>query len=245
MISCHNLTKSFGKNDAVSEASFDVSTGTICALLGPNGAGKSTLVKMLTGLLKPSAGTAQVNSISITERELKSTIGVLPESLALFDGLTISEHLRLTGSVYGLTSAETRLRTDQLLRILTLEHGRHTFIHQCSYGMKKKTALAMALLPNSRALFLDEPFEGIDPVTAETIRVLLRTIAGRGVTVLLTSHILSLVEQVADQVIVINKGRIALDGPIADLPKGLERSYFDIIQQTRTEELGWLGFNEW
>ena len=244
MIHCNRLTKSFNGKVAVAEASFEVPTGSICALLGPNGAGKSTLIKMLTGLMKPSGGTAHIDGTSINERELKRNIGVLPESLALFDGLTVAEHLKLTGAVYQLTSAEIRLRSDQLLRVLKLESGRHTFIHQCSYGMKKKTALAMALLPNPRALFLDEPFEGIDPVTAETIRVMLRKIAGRSVTVLLTSHILSLVDRVADQVIVINKGRIALDVATGDLPKGLEDTYFDIVQQAPEEELGWLGFRE-
>jgi len=161
---------------------------------------------MLTGLLQPTAGTAEVCGIRIADAALKGVAGVLPESLALFDALTIGEHLELTGAIYKLPSADVQSRTEQLLRILQLEHSRNTFIHQCSYGMKKKTALAMALLPNPRALFLDEPFEGLDPITARTIRSQLHALSRRGVTVLLTSHILPLVDRIADKVVIINHG---------------------------------------
>jgi ABC-2 type transport system ATP-binding protein len=140
-----------------------------------------------------------------------------------------------------LKLAETRARIDQLLRVLRLEEGRNTFIQRCSYGMKKKTALAMALLSNPRALFLDEPFEGIDPVTAETIRIQLRAIAQRGITILLTSHILSLVDRVADQVVMINHGRIVFDAAVAELPQNLEDLYFELVERSEGEELEWLG----
>jgi ABC-2 type transport system ATP-binding protein len=196
---------------------------------------------MLTGLMRPSAGTAQICELALDNPELKRIVGVLPESLALFDALTVGEHLELTGAVYGLKTSDTRLRTEQLLRLLRLEHGRNTFVHQCSYGMKKKTSLAMALLPNPRALFLDEPFEGLDPITAETIRVQLRAIAQRGVTVLLTSHILSMVDRVADQVVMIRRGELVLDSAIRELPKSLEESYFERVETTTAEDLEWLG----
>jgi len=125
--------------------------------------------------------------------------------------------------------------------VLRLTHGRNTFIHQCSYGMKKKTSLAMALLPNPRALFLDEPFEGLDPITADTIRAQLRAIAQRGVTVLLTSHILPMVDRVADQVVMIHQGRVVLDAPIRELPKSLEEIYFEQVEAAAPEDLEWLG----
>ena len=241
MISCRGLTKTFGGFRAVNTASFEVRAGEVCALLGPNGAGKSTIVRMLTGLLEPTAGSAEVCGIPIANPALKNAIGVLPESLALFDALTVEEHLELTGAIYKVKSAEVRSRTGQLLRILRLEHGRDTFLHECSYGMKKKTALAMALLPNPRALFLDEPFEGLDPVTAQTMRTLLRSIAQRGVTVLLTSHILSLVDRVADQVVMINRGAIVLDSPTEQLAKTLEEHYFELVESPSREDLEWLG----
>lgn len=242
MIACQGLTKTFGDFRAVSAASFQVGPGSVCALLGPNGAGKSTLVKMLTGLLPPTSGTAEVCGIPLGDTALKGIAGVLPESLALFDALTIGEHLELTGAIYKLRTTEIQSRTNQLLRLLQLEHGRHTFIHQCSYGMKKKTALAMALLPNPRALFLDEPFEGLDPITARTIRNQLRAISRRGVTVLLTSHILPLVDRIADKVVMISRGSIVLDAEVADLPKTLEETYLELAAATVSDEdLEWLG----
>ncbi len=241
MISCENLTKRYADFAAVDEASFEVSTGTICALLGPNGAGKSTLVKMLTGLTPVTSGAVTVCGLPASDAALKEIVGVVPESLALFDALTVQEHLELTGAVYRITAPILRSRAAQLLRILRLEDGRDTFIQQCSYGMKKKTSLAMALLPNPRALFLDEPFEGIDPVTAETIRAQLRSIARKGVTILLTSHILSLVDRVADQVVMIKQGRIAHDSTNEGLPPNLEQLYFELIEPAEMEELDWLG----
>jgi ABC-2 type transport system ATP-binding protein len=242
MISCRGLTKVFGDFRAVSDASFQIGPGSVCALLGPNGAGKSTLVKMLTGLLPPSSGAAEICGIAVGDTALKGIVGVLPESLALFDALTIGEHLELTGAIYKLRTTEIRSRTEQLLRLLQLEHGRHTFIHQCSYGMKKKTSLAMALLPNPRALFLDEPFEGVDPITARTIRNQLHAISRRGITVLLTSHILPLVDRIADKVIIINRGSIVLDADVADLPKTLEEMYLELAAAANSDEdLEWLG----
>lgn len=241
MISCNRITKQFGEVEALSEISFEVAAGRICALLGPNGAGKSTLVKILTGLLKASSGTAEVFGLPVSDPKLRWLIGVLPEGLALFDSLTILEHLDLTGEIYKLSRSEIRSRTDQLLRVLRLQEGSNTFISQCSYGMKKKTALAMALLPGPQVLFLDEPFEGIDPITAETIRTQLRAIAERGITVFLTSHILSLVDRIAHDIILIHKGRIAFQSSAADLPKSLEEIYFDTVEQAETEHLGWLG----
>ena len=241
MIAVHDLYRRFGDFEAVSPVSFQIATGSVCALLGPNGAGKSTVVKMLTGLLPPSGGNATICGHDCQSESLRTAVGVLPETLALFDALTIGEHLDLTGRIYGLSAGETRSRTAQLLRALRLVDGEHTFIHQCSYGMKKKTALAMALLPNPPALFLDEPFEGIDPITAVTIRTLLRTLARQGVTILLTSHILSLVDRVADQIVLINHGKLLWHSTIAELPKSLEDLYFELIEPPPPEELTWLG----
>jgi ABC-2 type transport system ATP-binding protein len=210
MISCNSLTRRFGDFTAVHAVSFDIPSGTICALLGPNGAGKSTLMKMLTGLLEPTSGEAFVAGFNVRQEPLavKRACGILPESLGLFDALSIDEHLMLSGPIYGLSTAETRTRTEDLLHVLGLDDGRHTFLDQCSHGMRKKTALALALLHNPRVLFLDEPFEGIDPVTANTIRDLLLTIARRGVTVFLTSHILSIVDHLADWILVIRSGEL-------------------------------------
>ena len=243
MISCRNLTRRFGNFTAVDSLNLDVDEGAICAFLGPNGAGKSTTVKMLTGLLPPTSGTVEVCGLDVIHHalEVKRIIGVLPEDLGLFDDLTVEEHLLLTGSVYGIPKAETRTRVAQLLHALSLDHGRNTFASACSHGMRKKTAFAMALLPNPRVLFLDEPFEAIDPVTSKIMRDLLAAVARRGVTVFLTSHILSVVEQIASQVVMIRKGKIVWDSPPSELPQSLEQHYFDLVETPVVEELSWLG----
>lgn len=243
MITCRNLTRRFGEFTAVDGLNFTVAPGAICAFLGPNGAGKSTTVKMLTGLLPPSSGSVEVCGLDPAAKpiELKQQIGVLPEDLGLFDDLTVEEHLLLTGAVYGVDRQVTRDRTAQLLHALSLEHGRHTFAASCSHGMRKKTAFAMALLPNPRVLFLDEPFEAVDPVTSKVMRGMLESVARRGITVFLTSHILSVVEQIATQLVMIRRGRIVWDSPISELPQALEQHYFELLESPVVEELEWLG----
>jgi ABC-2 type transport system ATP-binding protein len=243
LICCRNLTCRYGEFVAVDRLTLDVASGSICAFLGPNGAGKSTTVKMLTGLIAPSSGSATVAGLDVVgdALKLKRRIGVLPENLGLFDDLTVEEHLDLTGSVYKLSRAETRDRSGQLLRALHLEHGRHTFASRCSHGMRKKTSLAMALLPNPEVLFLDEPLEAIDPVTAKTIADLLVTIARRGITVFLTSHILAAVELFATHVVLIRKGVVAWNSTIEEVPGSLEKLYFDLVEAPAAEDLQWLG----
>jgi ABC-2 type transport system ATP-binding protein len=243
MIACDQLTRDFDDFRAVDQVSFQVAPGTICALLGPNGAGKSTIMKMLAGLLAPSAGRVSVADYDPAKQPLavQQIAGVLPERLGLFDDLTVQEHLALSGPVYGLSAAETSARGGQLLRLLDLEHGRHTFLNECSHGMRKKTALALALLHNPRVLFLDEPFEGIDPVTSKTIRDLLAVIAGRGITIFLTSHILSIVDRLAGQILMLRKGRIVWNSAISEVGQPLEELYFELVEPPRPAELEWLG----
>lgn len=245
MISCCNLTRQYGTRVVVDSLGFDLPQGSICAFLGPNGAGKSTTVKMLTGVLRPTAGTATVAGLNVNAMEesliLKRRIGVLPERLGLFDHLSVEEHLHMSGPIYGLSRDETQERTDQLLRALGLEEGRYTYADHCSHGMRKKTALAMALLHNPQVLFLDEPFEGVDPVTAKTIHDLLVTLSGLGVTIFFTSHILSIVERIATHYILIRDGRIVWNTPAEELPSTLEEMYFDLVEAPKPEDLPWLG----
>jgi ABC-2 type transport system ATP-binding protein len=243
MISCRDLTRRFGDFTAVDHLTLEVTGGAICALLGPNGAGKSTTVKMLTGLLPPTSGTATVAGLDVAKVpvEVKRRIGVLPEDLGLFDDLTVEEHLLLTGRIYGLTSHETTSRTEQLLRVLSLVDGRNTFAGYCSHGMRKKTAFAMALLPNPQVLFLDEPFEAIDPVTAKIMHDLLVKVASRGVTVFLTSHILSVAERIASQFIMIRGGKMVWNSSAEEMSGSLEDTYFDLVESPVAEDLEWLG----
>lgn len=245
MISCSNLTRRFGSTIAVDSISFELASGSICAFLGPNGAGKSTTMKMLTGVLPPTSGTATVAGLNVQGGKdvlvLKRRIGVLPEGLGLFDHLSVEEHLHMSGPIYGLTKEETQTRTDQLLLALGLEEGRHTYACQCSHGMRKKTAMAMALLHNPQVLFLDEPFEGVEPGTAETIRDLFIALSERGVTIFFTSHILSMVQRIATHCMLIRNGSIVWNSRVEDLPSNLEEMYFDLIDAPTLAALPWLG----
>lgn len=217
--------------------------GAICAVLGPNGAGKSTTVSMLTGLLAPTSGEASVCGLDVTRDPVgvKRKIGVLPENLGLFDDLTVGEHLELTGEIYGLSSAVARERIERLLVVLGLSAGRRTFARACSHGMRKKTAFAMALLPNPEALFLDEPFEAVDPVTSSVMAGLLRNAAARGVTVLLTSHILPVAGRIADRFVIIRGGRIVMNSTAAELTRPLEDLYFELAEAPVAADLDWIG----
>jgi ABC-2 type transport system ATP-binding protein len=241
-IECQGLVKRFGDFAAVDGVSLEVRSG-IYALVGPNGAGKSTLLKILTGLLAPDAGTARICGLDVRRNAIavRRAIGVLPEDLGLFDSLTIEEHLRLCGPVYGIDAKETRERADALMRVLRLDHARDRFLDQCSHGMRKKTALAMALLHNPRVVFLDEPFEGIDPVSARTIQDLLTSMAKRGVVIFLTSHILSIVDQLASEMVLIRGGRIVWTSATGTPGRSLEEVYFELVETPAAEELPWLG----
>jgi ABC-2 type transport system ATP-binding protein len=241
MIHCRDVTKTFEDLVAVEHVSFEIRSG-IGALLGPNGAGKSTLLKILTGLLPPDSGEVRIAGLDVKSQSLqvRRTIGVVPEDLGLFDSLTIQEHLELTGPIYGLTAGETRDRAGSLLRILGLDDARDTFLDQCSHGMRKKTALAVALLHNPCVLFLDEPFEGIDPVASKTIQQLLQSVASRGIAVFLTSHILSIVDRLATEIMMIREGRIVWSSSAQTVSRSLEEIYFELVESAPLEDLAWL-----
>jgi ABC-2 type transport system ATP-binding protein len=222
----------------LADVSFEVQPGELCALLGPNGAGKSTLLKILTGLLAPDQGEAWAAGFPVAgrPREMRTKIGMVPENLALFPELTIEEHLTMSGPIYGLDKRTTQERSGQLLRLLGLYETRYTFAKECSHGMRKKTALAMALLHNPPVLFLDEPFEGLDPVASETLRRVLHSIAKRGITVLLTSHILSMMDRVAQRLMLLREGRLVFNAPVSGEPNA-EALYFELIEKPSAEEL--------
>ncbi|WLT31654.1 ABC transporter ATP-binding protein [Geothrix sp. PMB-07] len=245
MIASSGLSRRFGSRTVVDGISFSLPTGSICALLGPNGAGKSTTLNMLSGLLRPNSGTVTLAGVTVRYEEdfspLKQQIGVLPEGLGLFDQLTVEEHLQLCGPIYGLSREETQTRADQLVHLLGLEAGRTTYASHCSHGMRKKTALALALLHNPRILLLDEPFEGVEPVAAEVIRELFLMLSQRGVTILFTSHILSMAERLATHCILIRNGQIAWNSPKEELPSTLGEMYFSLVETPPLEDLPWLG----
>src|SRR5262249_24613637 len=211
-IETQRLTRFFDGFCAVDGIELRVERGTFYGFLGPNGAGKSTTIQMLTGLLAPSDGEVRVlgkNMLQPREAlEAKSRVGVVPEDLALFDNLTAREYLTFIGRMYLVPRDTIRSRIAELLPLLNLEGEEKKLTLEYSHGMKKKLALAAALLPNPDLLFLDEPFEGIDAVTSRVIRGLLSGYVARGSTVFLTSHILEIVEKLCTHVGIIVKGAL-------------------------------------
>ncbi len=246
------LFKRFRDKVAVDGLSFRVGRGRFFGFLGPNGAGKSTTMKMLTGLLRPTAGDASIEGLKLSENLLavKGLIGVLPEELPLYERLTGEEYLHFAGRMYSLPKAEARRRTDELLEFLSLQDDRGKLLVDYSQGMKKKAALAAALIHNPRVLFLDEPLNGIDPVSGRVVTDLLKRLAQKGVTMFFTSHVLDVVERLCDEVAVIDKGRIVAQGSLAQIREqravGADASLEDVFLKlvaadVERRDLSWLG----
>ena len=248
-IETKGLRKTFGDLEAVCGIDLAVPRGSFYGFLGPNGAGKSTTIKCLTGLLRPTSGEFRILDLDpLTDPvAVKRKVGVVPEDLALFDRLSGAETLSFVGQVHGLDAASLRDRSAELLSLMDLTQAAGDLVADYSHGMRKKIALAAALLPAPRVLFLDEPFEGIDAVASRQIKNLLSQYVRGGGTVFLTSHILEIVERLCDYIGVIHKGRLVAQGPIAELHGGiagrsLEEVFLDLIGADEREApaLGWL-----
>jgi ABC-2 type transport system ATP-binding protein len=242
------LTRLFGGVPAVDRLDLQVERGTFYGFLGPNGAGKSTTIKMLTGLLAASEGEALVLGRSMFDPaeslDAKQRIGVVPEDLALFEHLTAREHLTFIGRMYLLPAETIRARTDDLLQLLALDDEEKKLVLEYSHGMRKKLALAAALLPNPDLLFLDEPFEGVDAVTSRVIRDMLADFLRRGSTVFLTSHVLDVVEKLCTHVGIIANGRLVEQASLDEIRRGgsLEGRFLEKVgvDDAATRKLSWL-----
>jgi ABC-2 type transport system ATP-binding protein len=246
------LTKVFRQQAAVDHVSFRVARGRFFGFLGPNGAGKSTTIRMLTGLLRPTAGDAVVEGARLSRDVLgvKRRIGVLTEDLALYERLTGEEHLLFAARMYGLSRGEARRRTEELLEFLSLADERSKLVVDFSLGMRKKLALACALVHNPRLIFLDEPLNGIDPVSGRVVMDLLQRLVRRGVTLFFTSHVLDVVERLCDEVAVIDRGRIVAQGTLDEIraqralggDASLEDVFLKLVDaDVRREDLSWIG----
>ena len=245
------LVRTFGDFTAVDGIDVQVPPGSFYGFLGPNGAGKSTTIKCLTGLLRPSAGEIRILGLDPLAEPVavKRRVGVVPEDLALFERLTGAENLAFVGRVHALEDRVAEERSRELLDLLGLADDGGTLVADYSHGMKKKLSLALAFLPAPRLLFLDEPFEGIDAVSSRQVKRLLQDFAGRGGTVFLTSHVLEIVERLADHVGIIHRGRLVAQGPIEDLRSGagegatLEEIFLGLVGAGDRPEgsLEWLG----
>ena len=224
-IQTRGLTRRFGTQLAVDGIDLSVPRGSFYGFLGENGAGKSTTISMLTGLLTPSAGAMRVLGIEVRDDapEVKRRVGVVPDGLLLFDRLTGREQLVFVGRLYGLLRDEAAARADELLSAMELANESRKLIGEYSFGMRKKLALACALIHGPELLFLDEPFEGVDAVAKAALTALLaELVQRRRLTVFLTSHVLEVVERLCTHVGVIHRGRLVAQGAMADVVAAAE-----------------------
>jgi ABC-2 type transport system ATP-binding protein len=240
------LTRSFGSFCAVDALNLRVQKGRFYGFLGPNGAGKSTTIKMLTGLLSPTSGSIRIlgrdMSDAETARETKRRIGVVPENLGLFDNLTAREYLTFIGRMYLLPVKIVGERCEELLAMMGLQDEDSKLTLEFSHGMKKKLALAAALIPNPDLLFLDEPFEGVDAVSSRTLRDVLKRCVERGATVFLTSHVLEIVEKLCTDVGIIAQGKLVFQASMEQLGGSLEERFLQVVGSGHVEAqtLSWL-----
>ena len=242
------LTRRFGQVCAVDGLDLRVEAGTFYGFLGPNGAGKSTTIKMLTGLLGPSSGMIRILGEDMTDarraREVKRRIGVVPENLSLFENLTGREYLTFIGRMYLLPLATVRERSGELLNMMGLAGEEKKLTLEYSHGMKKKLAMAAALLPGPDLLFLDEPFEGVDAVTSRVMRDVLKRSVERGATIFLTSHVLEIVERLCTEVSIIAQGKLVYQASMNQLRDTgtLEEKFLEVVGsgQQEAQKLSWL-----
>ncbi len=216
MISLSRLTKRFGAQIAVNALSFDIPAGQIVGFLGPNGAGKSTTLKMLTGMLEPTEGSASICGFDLRQApiDVKRHVGFVPESGAVFESLTGLEYLEMVAALYGIPQDAAVVRIRQFLTFFDLSFETLTdkLLGAYSKGMRRKVVITAALLHNPPVVFFDEPLDGLDANAAVGFKALIQTLAREGKTIVYSSHILDVVERVCDRVIIIDKGKLLLDG---------------------------------
>jgi ABC-2 type transport system ATP-binding protein len=239
------LVKRFGSTLAVAGLDLDIPAGSFYGVVGPNGAGKTTTLSMTTGLLVPDAGRVFVHGVDVWAHPAQAAplLGVLPDGLRLFDRLTGPELISYAGLLRGMSASVIGPRRDDLLAALDLNQAGATLVADYSAGMTKKVALACALVHAPRVLVLDEPFEAVDPVSATAIRTILQQFVAAGGTVVMSSHVMALVERVCDHVAVVGAGRVLAAGPLDEVRggQGLEERFVDLLGGTTlAPELSWL-----
>jgi ABC-2 type transport system ATP-binding protein len=241
-----SLVKRYDAKVAVDRVDLDVPRGCFFGLVGPNGAGKTTTIRMMTTLLRPDAGQVWIQGRDVWSDpvEVKARIGVLPDEFKLFDRLTGAELLNYCGLLRSMPADLVAERTGELLDVLDLRAAADTLVVDYSTGMRKKIALAAALLHAPDVLFLDEPFEAVDPVSTRAIRSVLERFTDGGHTVIFSSHVMEVVERICDRVAIMNKGRIIAEGPIDELRAGrrLEDVFVELVgaRDADADALSWL-----
>ncbi|GAA4716243.1 ABC-2 type transport system ATP-binding protein [Promicromonospora umidemergens] len=244
-LSVRGLWKRFGQKIAVSGVNLDVPAGSFYGLVGPNGAGKTTMLSMATGLLRPDFGTSWVHGVDLWARpdEAKATLGVLPDGVRLFDRLTGRQLLTYAGMLRGMDRATVVDRTNDLLQAFDLVADAETFVVDYSAGMTKKIALGSAMIHAPRTLVLDEPFEAVDPVSAANIRDILKSYVAGGGTVIVSSHVMDLVQRMCDHVAVMAAGQVLAAGTVDEVrgEQSLEDRFVDLVGgRQHSEGLSWL-----
>ncbi len=219
MIETINLTKYFGKLCAVDSLKLNVDSGEIFGFLGPNGAGKTTTINMLTGLLRPTSGTAKLGGFDIQTQSIqaKAIIGLMPDTPQLYEALSGRQFVRMIADLYEVHPQQAENEMCLLLEKLELTDAADDQIKGYSYGMQKKILLISLLIHHPKILFLDEPTSGLDPRSARTVREILRERCERGCTVFMTTHILEIAERICDRVGIISKGHLIAVGTLAEL----------------------------
>src|SRR5712691_843618 len=245
-IEIRDLRKVYSDKAAVDGLTLTVPQGCFFGFLGPNGAGKTTTIKMLMGLAPPTSGTIQLLGLPMPERalEIKQLIGLVPDESLLFDHLTGGEFIEFVGRIYGLDRAVARERSAELLELFELDGDRQKLIAEYSKGMRKRVAMAAALIHRPRLFLMDEPFEGVDAVGARLMKEILLEQVRHGATIFLTSHVLEVVERLCDRVAIINEGKLVLEGPMEELrgsSETLEEAFVRAVGIDRAAEtLDWL-----
>jgi len=241
-----DLKKLYGAKPAVDGLDLTVARGSFFGFLGPNGAGKTTTIKCLIGLATPTSGAIEILGLPMPERavEIKSRIGVVPDDTLLYDQLAGHEYLEFIGRLYGLERATAKERSRELLGLFELDTTSKKLIGEYSKGMRKRVAMAAALIHRPELFLMDEPFEGVDAVGARLMKDLLIEQVRRGATVFLTSHVLEVVERLCDRVAIIDDGKLAWNAKTADL-RGASESLEDIFvrvvgAERSSEALDWL-----
>ncbi len=241
----HGLTKTYGTTRAIDGLTLEVPLGACYGLVGPNGSGKSTTMRAVVGLVRPDAGSIEVCGITDDVLAVRRSMGVMLDPLQLFDRLTAWEYTATIGQLRGLDTATIEQRCTELFTVLDLLDDADRPIAGYSHGMRKKTALAAALLARPRLVMLDEPFEGVDPVSTRAMRRMLDRFRSGGGTVVLSTHVMDIVERVCDHVGVIHRGRMVASGPIDELRNGrrLEDAFIEVVGASDVDDdaLEWLG----
>jgi ABC-2 type transport system ATP-binding protein len=245
-ISVSNLRKLYGTKAAVDGLDLEVPRGSFFGFLGPNGAGKTTTIRMLMGLAPPTSGSIELLGLPMPEHalEVKAKIGLVPDESLLFDHLTGFEFTEFVGRMYGLPRSTAGERARELLTLFELDGDVRKLIGDYSKGMRKRVAMAAALIHRPELFLLDEPFEGVDAVGARLMKEILLEQVRHGATVFLTSHVLEVVERLCDRVAIIHQGKLVLTGTMAELRTGsetLEDVFVRVVGAERpAESLDWL-----